>query len=218
VAGEVLGSTQISFAGKVISLDPPWRRLPLRQALVDKCGIDFMRYPDADSLRARMKEMGLQVDPLKDRGRLIDELISTYVEPDLQQPTFLTDYPIDMSPLAKLHRQVPDTVERFEAFICGMEVANAFSELNDPREQRERFNRQREMHAAEIERAKAAGELPETDMIDEDFITAMEHGMPPAGGLGVGIDRLIMLLSDKQSIREVILFPQLKHKQGREDE
>jgi len=218
VAGEVLGSTQISFAGKVISLDPPWRRLPLRQALVDKCGIDFMRYPDADSLRARMKEMGLQVDPLKDRGRLIDELISTYVEPDLQQPTFLTDYPIDMSPLAKLHRHIPDLVERFEAFICGMEVANAFSELNDPREQRERFNRQREMHAAEMERSKAAGELPETDMIDEDFITAMEHGMPPAGGLGVGIDRLIMLLSDKQSIREVILFPQLKHKQGREDE
>jgi len=218
VASEILGTTQINFAGEVISLDPPWRRLPLRQALIDKCGIDFMEYPDSNSLRARMKEMGLQVDPLKDRGRLIDELLSTYVEPDLHQPTFLIDYPVDMSPLAKLHRKVPGLVERFEAFICRMEVANAFSELNDPREQLERFNRQREMHAAEIERAKATGELPETEMIDDDFITAMEHGMPPAGGLGVGIDRLVMLLTDRQSIREVILFPQLKTKQGRGEE
>ena len=188
LASEILGTTQISFAGEVINLDPPWRRLPLRQAIVDKCGIDFMQYPDSNSLRARMKETGLQVDPLKDRGRLIDELLSTYVEPDLRQPTFLIDYPVDMSPLAKLHRKEAGLVERFEAFICSMEVANSFSELNDPREQLERFNRQREMHAAEIERAKAAGELPETEMVDDDFITAMEHGMPPAGGLGVGID------------------------------
>jgi len=161
VAGELLGTTQISFAGEVINLDPPWKRLPLRQALIDKCGLDFMQYPDADSLRARMREMGLQVDPLKDRGRLIDELLSTYVEPDLRQPTFLIDYPVDMSPLAKLHRKTPDLVERFEAFICSMEVANSFTELNDPREQLERLHRQREMHASEIERAKAAGELPE---------------------------------------------------------
>jgi len=218
VANEILGTTQISFAGEIISLDPPWRRLPLREALMDKCGIDFMEYPDADSLRARMREMGLQVDPLKDRGRLIDELLSLYIEPDLRQPTFIIDYPVDMSPLAKLHRKTPGLVERFEAFICGMEVANSFSELNDPREQLERFNRQREMHGAEIKRAKAAGELPETEMIDDDFITAMEHGMPPAGGLGVGIDRLIMLLTDRQSIREVILFPQLKTKQGSGEE
>ena len=218
VAKEILGTTQINFAGEVICLDPPWRRLPLRQALIDKCGVDFMEYPDSNSLRARMKKMGLQADPLKDKGRLIDELLSTYVEPDLRQPTFLIDYPVEMSPLAKLHRKEPGLVERFEAFICSMEVANAFSELNDPREQRERFNLQREMHAAEIDRAKAAGELPETAMIDEDFITAMEHGMPPAGGLGVGIDRLIMLLTDRQSIREVILFPQLKTKQGKDEE
>jgi len=218
VCAEVLGATRISYAGETIDLTPPWKRIPLRQALIDKCGIDFMQYPDSNSLRARMKEMGLQVDPLKDRGRLIDELLSTYVEPDLRQPTFLIDYPIDMSPLAKLHREVPGLVERFEAFICGMEVANAFSELNDPREQRERFTLQREMHAAEIERAVAAGELPETDMIDDDFITAMEHGMPPAGGLGVGVDRLIMLLSDRQSIREVILFPQLKTRHERCEE
>ncbi len=218
VAQAVLGTTRISFAGEAIDLTPPWKRLPLRQALIDKCDIDFMQYPDAESLRKRMTKMGLQVDPFKDRGRLIDELLSNYIEPELRQPTFLIDYPIDMSPLAKLHRREPGLVERFEAFICSMEVANAFSELNDPREQRERFTRQREMHAAEIERAVAAGELPETAMIDEDFITAMEHGMPPAGGLGVGIDRLVMLLSDRQSIREVILFPQLKTRQGRNEE
>ena len=211
-AREALGTTEIPFAGEIIKLDPPWRRLPLKQALIDKCDIDFMDFPDADSLRAKMQQMGLQVDPLKDRGRLIDELLSTYVEPDLKQPTFLIDYPVEMSPLAKRHRDDPALVERFEAFIGTMEIANSFSELNDPREQRERFTEQRQMHAAEVERAIAAGELPETEMIDDDFITAMEHGMPPTGGLGIGIDRLIMLLTDKQSIREVILFPQLKTK------
>lgn len=210
VAKEVLGTTSVNFAGEVIDFAPPWKRLPLRQSLIDKCSLDFMDYPDAISLRKRMEQMGMQVDPLKDRGRLIDELLSTYVEPDLKQPTFLIDYPIEMSPLAKKHRDNPALVERFEAFICTMEVANSFSELNDPREQRERFVQQREMHAAEVERAVAAGELPETEMIDDDFLTAMEHGMPPTGGLGIGIDRLIMLLTDKQSIREVILFPQLK--------
>lgn len=210
VAREVLRTTTVSYAGETINLEPPWKRLPLRQSLIDKCGIDFMDYPDADSLRIQMEKMGLQVDPLKDRGRLIDELLSTYVEPDLKQPTFLIDYPLEMSPLAKKHREYPGLVERFEAFICTMEVANSFSELNDPREQRERFVQQRAMHAAEVDRAKAAGEMPETEMIDDDFVTAMEHGMPPTGGLGIGIDRLIMLLTDKQSIREVILFPQLK--------
>ena len=210
VAQSVLGTTSVNYAGEVINFKPPWKRLPLRQSLIDKCGVDFMEYPDADGLRQRMEQMGMQVDPLKDKGRLIDELLSTYVEPDLKQPTFLIDYPIEMSPLAKRHRDNPAMVERFEAFICTMEVANSFSELNDPREQRERFVQQREMHAAEVERAIAAGELPETEMIDDDFVTAMEHGMPPTGGLGIGIDRLIMLLTDKQSIREVILFPQLK--------
>jgi lysyl-tRNA synthetase class 2 len=175
VAREVLGTTTVNYAGEEINFAPPWKRLPLRQSLIDKCGIDFMEYPDADSLRSRMEQMGMQVDPLKDRGRLIDELLSTYVEPDLKQPTFLIDYPIEMSPLAKRHRENPALVERFEAFIGTMEVANSFSELNDPREQRERFVQQRDMHAAEVERARAAGELPETEMIDDDFVTAMEH-------------------------------------------
>jgi lysyl-tRNA synthetase class 2 len=171
-----------------------------------------MDYPDADSLRKGMVKLGMQVDPLKDKGRLIDELLSTFVEPGLKQPTFLIDYPVEMSPLAKRHRKEPNLVERFEAFICGMELANSFTELNDPREQRERFTMQRQLHAAEVERARAAGEMPETEMIDDDFLTAMEHGMPPTGGLGIGIDRLIMLLTDSQSIREVILFPQLRTK------
>ena len=212
VAREVLGTTKLSFAGETINFEPPWRRLPLRQALIDKCGLDFTDYPDADSLRKAMEKLGMQVDPLKDKGRLIDELLSTYVEAGLKQPTFLVDYPVEMSPLAKKHRKEPNLVERFEAFVCGMELANSFSELNDPREQRERFAMQRQMHAAEVERARAAGEMPETEMIDDDFLTAMEHGMPPTGGLGIGIDRLIMLLTDSQSIREVILFPQLKTK------
>jgi lysyl-tRNA synthetase class 2 len=212
VAREVLGTTKVNFAGETINLEPPWKRLQLRQSLIDKCGLDFMDYVDADSLRKGMEKLGMQVDPLKDKGRLIDELLSTFVEPDLKQPTFLIDYPVEMSPLAKRHRKEPYLVERFEAFIGSMEVANSFSELNDPREQRERFALQRQMHAAEVERARSAGELPETEMIDDDFLTAMEHGMPPTGGLGIGIDRLIMLLTDKQSIREVILFPQLKTK------
>jgi lysyl-tRNA synthetase class 2 len=219
VAREVLGTTEVAFGGEVIKLDPPWRRLPLRQALIDKCGIDFMNYPDVDSLRARMEKMGIQVDPLKDRGRLIDELLSTYVEPDLKQPTFLIDYPIEMSPLAKKHRTEQGLVERFEAFICSMEVANSFSELNDPTEQRKRFAGQKlSENSRQIMLSKMGNIEPEIEQIDDDFITAMEHGMPPTGGLGVGIDRLVMLLTDRQSIREVILFPQLKAKQGRGEE
>jgi lysyl-tRNA synthetase, class II len=214
VAREVLGSTEISFAGDIIKLDPPWKRLPLRQALIEKCGVDFIQYPDTESLRNKMQQMGIQVDPLKDRGRLIDELLSTYVEPDLKQPTFLIDYPIEMSPLAKKHRDNPELVERFEAFICTMEVANSFSELNDPKEQRERFAGQKQSENTKaIMQSKLSGNIePEIEQIDDDFIQAMEYGMPPTGGLGIGIDRLVMLLTDKQSIREVILFPQLKSK------
>jgi lysyl-tRNA synthetase class 2 len=212
VAAEVLGASEINFGGEIIKLEPPWRRLPLRQALMEKCGIDFMDYPSADTLRARMESMGMKVDPLKDRGRLIDELLSTYVEPELKQPTFIIDYPIEMSPLAKKHRDDPRLVERFEAFIGAMELANSFSELNDPREQRERFASQKSENAKLIMLSKLASEMPEIEQIDDDFITAMEHGMPPTGGLGMGIDRLVMLLTDKQSIREVILFPQLKTK------
>lgn len=211
ISSEILDKTKIKFGEESIDLESPWRRIYLRDAIKEHCGIDFEEYPDVDSLRRRMEQLGQEVDPKKDRGRLIDELISTFVEPHLIQPTFLVDYPLDMSPLAKKKPDNDHLVERFEAFIGGMEIANAFTELNDPVEQRERFLKQRKIQSADLVQAKSAKEL-EVEVIDEDFLLAMEYGMPPTGGLGVGIDRLAMLFSDKQSIREVILFPQLKTK------
>ena len=143
----------------------------------------------------------MKFDLNKNRGKLIDELLSTLVEPTLIQPTFLLDYPVELSPLAKQKADNPRLVERFEGFAAGMEIANAFTELNDPLEQRERFRQQ----AAYREAGDEEAELP-----DEDFLLALEHGMPPTGGLGIGIDRLVMLFANQQSIREVILFPQLR--------
>ncbi len=204
MATEVLGSPTVALGDRTIDLTPPWPRIILRDTVIEHCGIDFLHYPDTQSLRHRMEENGMKVDPEKDRGRLIDELVSTFVEPHLISPVFLVDYPRDMSPLAKSKPGDEDTVERFEAFCGGIEIANAFTELNDPLEQKRRFQRQLEQR-------------PDTDaeveVIDDDFIFALEYGMPPTGGLGVGIDRLTMLLSGKQSIREIILFPQLKTKE-----
>ena len=204
IAQEVLGTTRASFNGNIIDFSPPWQRLTLRQAIEEHCGLDFKDYPDSDSLRDKMSKMGMEADPNKGRGRLIDELISTFVEPNLMSPTFLLDYPIEMSPLAKRKPDDEKLVERFEAFAGRMEIANAFTELNDPVEQRERFRQQ--LREREVEDEDAS--IP-----DEDFLLALEYGMPPTGGLGVGIDRLVMLLTDQQSIREVILFPQLRTKQ-----
>lgn len=203
VAREVLGDTKISINGNTINLAPPWQRVYLRDAIKNYCEIDFEDYPDATSLRAKMEEKGMEVDPNKGRGKLIDELISTFVEPNLVQPTFLIDYPVEMSPLAKRKRGNERLVERFEGFINGMEIANAFTELNDPIDQRERFKQRM--------REKVRNE--EVEVADEDFLEALEYGMPPTGGLGIGIDRLVMLLTGQSSIREVILFPQLKTKQ-----
>ena len=200
VAKEVLGNTRLTRNGKTVDLALPWQRLYLREAVKEYSGIDFEAYPDAASLRTRMAELGIEADPGKGRGRLIDELLSTFVEPKLFQPTFLLDYPVDMSPLAKRKRGDGQLVERFEGFVDGMEVANAFTELNDPLEQRERFR----------EQLKEQVDDEEAEIADEDFLQALEYGMPPTGGLGVGIDRLVMLLTGQQSIREVILFPQLK--------
>lgn len=200
----VLGTTRLSIRGQTIDFGVPWQRTTLRQAIKEQCGVDFEDHPDAASLRSRMSELGVAVDPNKGRGRLIDELLSTFVEPRLIQPTFLLDYPVEISPLAKRKRGNDRLVERFEGFAGGMEVANAFTELNDPLEQRERFREQ-------------LGEQDgddEADIADEDFLQALEYGMPPTGGLGMGIDRLVMLLTDQQSIREVILFPQLKTRPG----
>jgi lysyl-tRNA synthetase class 2 len=202
IAQAVLGDTRLACNGKTIDLGLPWQRLQLREAIKNYCDIDFEDYPDAASLGSRMAEMGMEIDPSKGRGRLVDELLSTFVEPKLIQPTFLLDYPVEMSPLAKRKRGNDRLVERFEGFVGGREVANAFTELNDPLEQRERFQKQlREQVADE-----------EVEIADEDFLQALEYGMPPTGGLGMGIDRLVMLFANQQSIREVILFPQLKTK------
>lgn len=202
IAHKVLGNTKITCQGKTIDLAPPWQRLYLREAIKKHCGIDFEDYPDAASLRSRMIEMGMEVDPGKGRGKLVDELIATFVESNLIEPTFLLDYPVEMSPLAKRKRGDDRLVERFEAFINGIEIANAFTELNDPLEQRERFRQQ----------LKEGVGSEEVEIADEDFLQALEYGMPPTGGLGIGIDRLVMLLTGQSSIREVILFPQLKTK------
>ena len=203
VVQEVLGDTKITINGNIINLVPPWQRVYLRDAIKNYCDIDFEDYPDATSLRSKMEEKGMEVDPNKGRGKLVDELISTFVEPNLIQPTFLIDYPVEMSPLAKTKRGNERLVERFEGFINGMEIANAFTELNDPIDQRERFKQQM--------RERVGDE--EVEIADEDFLEALEYGMPPTGGLGIGIDRLVMLLTGQSSIREVILFPQLKTKQ-----
>jgi lysyl-tRNA synthetase class 2 len=203
VAETVLGDTRLVYNDKIVDLGLRWQRLYLRDAVRENCGIDFEDYPDAASLRTQMTELGMDVDPNKGKGRLIEDLISTIVEPHIIQPTFLVDYPVEMSPLAKKKRGNDRLVERFEGFVDGMEVANAFTELNDPLEQRERFRQQLKERAAD----------EETEVADEDFLQALEYGMPPTGGLGIGIDRLVMLLTGQQSIREVIFFPQLKTKE-----
>jgi lysyl-tRNA synthetase class 2 len=203
IAKQVLGTGEVEFSSSTINFKPPWPRLELRQAVTEYSGIDFVQYPDADLLRAKMEGIGLEVDPQKNWARLVDELLSTFVEPKLVQPTFLVDYPLSMSPLAKAKPGYERVVERFEAFVGGIEIANAFTELNDPIEQRRRFTEQQKERQPEEE---------EVHTIDEDFLLALEYGMPPTGGLGVGIDRLVMLLTGQPSIRQVILFPQLKEK------
>jgi len=203
VSQQVLGTGKVEFGDSAIDFQPPWRRVSLRQAVIDFSGIDFVKYPTADGLRERMRSLNIEVDPEKNWAKLVDELVSTFVEPKLIRPTFLFDYPVSMSPLAKAKPGEERVVERFEAFVGGMEIANAFTELNDPIEQRERFTEQLMERQEEDE---------ERWTVDEDYLLALEYGMPPTGGLGVGIDRLVMLLTNQQSIREVILFPQLRDK------
>ena len=203
IAQEVLGTARVQYGDTTIDFTPPWKRVSLREETMRCSGIDFQDFPDASALAEKMKSIGVSVEERASRGKLIDKLVSATVEPTLVQPTFLLDYPLDMSPLAKQKPGDPSTVERFEAFAGGMEIANAFTELNDPEEQRKRFMEQEELRAA-------LGE--DVDRLDEDFLLAMEHGMPPTGGLGMGIDRLVMLLTGQTSIREVILFPQLREK------
>ena len=202
VAQEVLGTTEVEFRGSTVQLAPPWRRVTLRDAVIEASGIDFEDYPDAETLHERMLQEGLHIEGTPNRGRLIDELISATVEPKLVQPTFLLDYPVEMSPFPKKKRGNDRLVERFEAFICGLEFANAFTELNDPVDQLERLEQQVQNRVGD----------EDVQVADDDFVEAMEYGMPPTGGLGIGIDRLVMLLTNQDSIRDVILFPQLRGK------
>ncbi|WP_226846827.1 lysine--tRNA ligase [Dehalogenimonas etheniformans] len=302
IVKDITGGYTVKYGENTLDFTPPWPRIDFRAELLSKSGVDFLAYADIESLRQKIRELGIAIDPKKDKGKLLDDLLSTYIEPNLIQPCFLIDYPIEMSPLAKTRPDEPRIVERFEGFCAGMEIANAFSELNDPLEQEKRFKLQilyrnteaqlgllteeliAEMDAqvsgiahcdpVKVEQMAAragalsseiegqAGDNPavlkalrefrehihevehkakslsdktvlslseklrmgqekikeargeeEQETIDEDFITALEYGMPPTGGLGVGIDRLTMILTDNQTIREVIFFPALKDKE-----
>jgi lysyl-tRNA synthetase class 2 len=198
-AKEVNGSLEIEFKGEKINLAPPWKKISLVDALKE-AGIDIENKSE-DEIRKIGKEKGVDGAEEIGVGKVINVLYDKYVEANLRQPTFIIDHPIETSPLAKKHRSKAGQVERFELIIAGMELANAFSELNDPIDQRERFAKQAAL--------KAAGDL-EAESMDEDFLRALEYGLPPTGGLGIGIDRLVMLLTGQPSIRDVIFFPHMK--------
>lgn len=201
IALDVLGSYTLPYKGGEIDFAPPWRRATMHDLLVDEAGFDWDRFRDEDALRAELRRRGHDAPPTAGWGKLIDEIWSAEVEPKLIQPTFVLDYPVELSPLAKRKEEDPALVERFEAFAGGFEMGNAYSELNDPLDQRRRFEEQ----LALLRRGD-----DEAELMDDDFLFALEHGMPPTGGLGIGIDRMLMVLLDKPTIREVILFPQLR--------
>src|SRR5579884_2766189 len=204
IAQEVKGSTRITYQVTEIDLAPPWPRIPLLDAIAEFTGIDPSRYPDRESLAAEMRARGFEADPKLSRGRLIDDLKGAMFRkgiPALRQALFLIDYPLEVSPLAKLHREKPGLVERFQPFAGGLELGNAFTELNDPLDQRARFEDQA--------RQRSHGD-EEAQVLDEDFLEALETGMPPTGGLGIGVDRLAMLMADQETIRDVILFPTMR--------
>jgi lysyl-tRNA synthetase class 2 len=203
VAEEVTGSLKITYQGKQVDLRPPWKRLGFFEGIESAVGKAIQGF-SRDEIFDLAKEHGLDVEENESRGNLLDELFGELVQPTIGDPTFIVDYPVEISPLAKKHRRLEGLVERFEPIVAGMEIGNAFSELNDPFDQRKRF----EAQAAAREQGDG-----EAQMLDEDFLQAMEYGMPPTGGLGIGIDRVVMLLTDIPSIREVIIFPQLKSRE-----
>ena len=202
VCEQVCGGTRLTYQGTEVDLTPPWRRVTMHDLVREATGLDFTAFGSRAEAAAAMAAQGLEVPALADSvGRLLVEAFEQRVEADLIQPTFVIDYPVENSPLARAHRSKPGLVERFELFIVGRETANAFSELIDPVDQRQRLE-------AQMAR-KAAGD-DEAQQVDEDFLQALEVGMPPTGGLGIGIDRLVMLLTDSASIRDVIAFPLLR--------
>jgi lysyl-tRNA synthetase class 2 len=201
-AREVLDSLKITYQGTEIDLTPPWRRITMHEAVKEVTGVDFASFSHFEEARSAAENAGIGVpEGCQTIGKLLNEAFEQKVEETLIQPTFLLDFPVEISPLAKPHRSKADLVERFELYVVGRELANSFSELTDPIDQRQRLEAQAEK--------KADGDL-EAHGVDEDFLTALEYGMPPTGGLGIGIDRLIMLLTDSASIRDVIAFPLLK--------
>jgi len=201
LAIQVLGKEELEYEGKQISLKRPWRRLPMRQGLMEIGGLSAEMLDQETLLRTKARESGVKdVDQLSP-GKLWGELFEKLVEPHLSGPVFVIDYPRDLSPLSKSKPDQPGIVERFELYIAAMEIANAYSELNDPEEQRKRFEQQLRSHAV-------GDDVPHS--MDEDYVLALQHGMPPTGGEGIGIDRLAMLFTGSSSIREVILFPLLK--------
>jgi lysyl-tRNA synthetase class 2 len=202
-AEQAVGTQKITYQGEMIDLSPPWTRLELREALIRMADIDISDHPSVESLREAMTTRGHEPSERSTRGKLIESLLSRYVEPELIQPTIIYDYPRDISPLAKSVPGDSSMVERFEAFIGGMEICNAFTEINDPLDQRKRFEEMGRDYETDDE---------ERHPMDEDYLRSMRYGMPPNGGFGLGVDRLVMLLTDQSTIREVILFPHLRSK------
>jgi lysyl-tRNA synthetase, class II len=201
VARELTGATTITYQGHTIDLAPPWQRITLRDAIKQFAEIDYLEHETAEELAAAIRAAGGHARDHVSWGKLVDGLLGDYVEPNLIQPTFITDYPRDISPLAKRIPGDPRHTERFEFFIAGMEMGNAFTELNDPIDQRARFEEMQQLHAGDVEEAHP---------IDEDYIRALRYGMPPTGGFGTGVDRLAMLFTNTTTIREVLLFPHLR--------
>lgn len=201
IAKNVVGSTTIKYGGYELDLGKPFERLTMVDAVKKYSGVDFNEVPDTAAAKALAKERGIEFEERHAKGDILNLFFDEYVEKNLIQPTFITDYPVEISPLTKRKPDNPDYTERFELFIVGREYGNAYSELNDPIDQRKRFEYQEAM--------RAAGD-DEANMIDEDFLTALEYGMPPTGGIGIGVDRLVMLMTESVSIRDVILFPTMK--------
>ena len=200
VCKNVFGKTEFEIEGHQISFNPPWKRISMVDEIKSKTGIDVLAATSNELVKV-LKTKGVDMEGGESKGKLIDLLFEVTVQPSLIQPTFITDYPVELSPLAKKHRTKEGLVERFEGFVLGRELCNAFSELNDPIDQRNRFEDQSKM--------REEGD-DEAHQIDEDFVRALEYGMPPTAGLGVGIDRLTMLFTNQSSIRDVILFPQMR--------
>ena len=200
ICNEVFGRYDFTYEGNKIDFSGRWERVSMVDSIKEKTGVDILS-ASVDELKAEAKKLGVDIKAVEGKAKLIDEIFSSAVQPELIQPTFVIDYPVELSPLAKVHRSRPGLVERFEGYVAGREISNAFSELNDPIDQRNRFEGQKKMMEEGDE---------EAHRIDEDFIRALEYGMPPTAGLGIGIDRLVMLLTDQSSIRDVIFFPQMK--------